>query len=137
MGPVRETKLTLRFNGDDLDPEELSERLGAVPTSAVAKGEVWLTANGAERVAATGSWRLRVAGASSEDLDDQINRLFGGLTPSCETWRDLAARYQGNLFVGLFLGSSNEGLTIKPDTAQAVGARGLELQLDIYGTDLA
>jgi hypothetical protein len=47
----------------------------------------------------------------------------------------LSGRYGGNLFVGVFLGSSNEGLTLAPETALAIGERGLSLQLDIYERD--
>jgi hypothetical protein len=45
----------------------------------------------------------------------------------------LSQRYGGNLFVGLFLGSGNEGLCLGPDIAAAIAARGVELQLDNYG----
>jgi hypothetical protein len=135
MGPIHRTKLTLRFHGDDLNPQELSKRLGTEPTSAAARGGTWLTASGEERLAKTGWWQLRMQAVSGEELDDQLYRLFESLTSDQETFRQLAARYNGNLFVGLFLASPNEGLTINPTLAQAIAVRGLELQLDIYGAD--
>ena len=135
MGPVKRMTVTLRFRGDDLDPRELTKRLGSPPTGAASKGGTWLTPSGAERVAVTGWWRLRLEAGDADTFEDQIAQLFATLSPDCATWRDLSKRYGGNLFVGVFLGSSNEGLTIAPEAALAIGERGLELQLDIYERD--
>jgi hypothetical protein len=135
MGPVQQIKVTLRFTGDDLDPGVVTELLGSAPTSAAAKDGTWLTTSGAERIAKTGWWRLRLEPVDAVGFHDQIAQLFAALSPDCATWRDLSKRFGGNLFVGLFLHSSNEGLTIAPETARAIGERGLELQLDIYEGD--
>ena len=137
MGPVKKMTVTLRFRGDDLDPRELTERLGSSPTSAASKGGMWLTPSGAERVAGTGWWRLRLESGDADTFKGQIAQLFATLSPDLAAWRDLSARYRGNLFVGAFLGSANEGLIIAPETAFAIGERGLELQLDIYERDPA
>jgi hypothetical protein len=136
MGPVKKTRVTLRFGGDDLDPRELTERLGSPATSAAAKGGTWLTPSGAERIAKTGWWRLRVEAGDADAFNSQVAQLFATLTTDCATWRDLSGRYGGNLFIGVFLGSLNEGLTITPGTALAMGERGLSLQLDIYERDV-
>jgi hypothetical protein len=45
----------------------------------------------------------------------------------------LSERFEGNLFVGLFLDSSNEGISIARETIRAIATRGLELGFDIYG----
>lgn len=127
--------VTLRFYGDSLDPRELSNRLGDVATNAAAKGGTWLTPSGAERVAKKGFWSVRLAAGDADTFGDQIAKLFATLSPDFATWRELSERYEGNLFVGLFLGSSNEGLTIAPETALAIAERGLDLQLDIYERD--
>jgi hypothetical protein len=60
-------------------------------------------------------------------------RLFDKLTSNQDAWRDLSERFDGNLFVGLFLGGSNEGVVIGSETLTAISTRGLELGLDIYG----
>jgi len=135
MGPVQRTKVSLRFRGDTLNPDELTGLLGCAATSSAAQGGTWVTPSGAERPAKTGWWHLQIEPADGCDFNLQIARLFEMLTPDCETWRDLSARYGGNLFVGVFLGSSNEGLSVDPGMAAAIGERGLQLQLDIYGRD--
>ena len=135
MGPVKKTAVTLRFRGDALDPREVSERLGGEATNAATKGGTWITPSDAERTADTGWWCLRLEASDADTFNDQITRLFSTLSPDCAAWRELASRYGGNLFVGVFLGSLNEGLTITPETASAIGERGLSLQLDIYERD--
>lgn len=135
MGPVKKIAVTLRFRGDALDPRELTERLGGSATSAASKGGTWITPSGAKKIAETGWWRLRLDGGDADTFKDNIAQLFSTLSPDCAVWRDLSGRYGGNLFVGVFLGSSNEGLTIAAETALAISERGLSLQLDIYERD--
>ena len=132
---VQKTKVTLNFCGDDLDPRELTERLGGLPTRAATKGGTWLTPSGAERVVPTGRWNLRVDADEATALDAKIASLFASLTPDREAWRDLSGRYRGYLFVGLFLRSPNEELMVAPETSLALGERGLSLRLDIYERD--
>ncbi len=135
MGPVQAVKLSLRFRGDDLDPAELSRIFGAFPTSAARKGLPCRTPSGQTRVAETGWWHVKSDAPSSFDLDQHLALLFQKLSVDLSAWRELSRSYGGNLFVGLFLGSGNEGLRLGPDIAGAIAARGLELQLDIYGPD--
>lgn len=135
MPIVSKSVATLRFGGDDLDPDEISEVLGKNPTLGVRKGSVWLTPKGSEVVANSGRWHLRTDEARPADVDQHIAALFSGLTDNLPKWRSLAERYSGNVFVGLFLGRYNEGLSLSAPTLSAIGARGLELDLDIYSDD--
>jgi hypothetical protein len=133
MSGLHKTVATLRFFGDDLDPEEITKLLGADPTVGVRKGGIWLTASGAEKMARRGSWWLNVEDRSPGDLNAQISEMFAPLTTDLTIWNELSRRFSGDVFVGLFLGESNEGNDLTPDTLAAVGLRGLELDLDIYG----
>ena len=132
MGRLRETAASLRFFGDDLDPQEITSRLGGPPTVGVRKGDAWLTSRGVEKIARTGSWRLQVDRRQPGDLDGQILELLSHLTSDLETWRELSARYRGDIFCGLFLETGNDGGSLSPTTLAAIGLRGLELDLDIY-----
>ncbi|QGY81294.1 DUF4279 domain-containing protein [Sphingorhabdus lacus] len=133
MENIHQTAITLRFRGDDLDPEELTSLLGAIPTNAATKGAPLQSTGGRERVAKTGHWHLRVDPAEpGEEFDEQLIRLFKQLTPDLDAWRYLSERYVGNLFVGFFLGTSNMGVEISSETLSAISARGLELGLNIY-----
>ena len=129
MGPVSRTVLTLRFYGDDLDPAELTKSLGGEPTTTEIKGELgWRS-----RISASGSWRLSVEPREPGDLDGQIRALFALLTDDLAVWAGLSARYRGDLFCGLFMEDTNEGLELEPGTLAMIGNRGLRLGFDIYG----
>ena len=133
VGALHRSAVSLGFYGDELDPAELTEGLGGKPTIAVRKGGIWLTSRGAEKIARTGSWRIEVERSTPADIDGQIRTILEPLTEDFGVWRDFAARYRGRFFCGLFLATGNEGLTLQPDTLAAIGARGLVLDLDIYG----
>lgn len=132
MPTVRKSVASLRFGGDNLDPDEISDALGKKPTLGVRKGGVWVTPKGREIVASSGLWLIRTSEAVPGDIDQHIAALFEGLTEDFPKWQSLAERYDGNIFAGLFLGSSNEGLSLSAATLTAIGMRGLQLGLDIY-----
>lgn len=135
MAEVDRTAASLRFRGDDLDPDEISRILGAQPTRGVKKGGMWKTPAGQEIVARTGSWGLRVPEESPGDLDKQVTILFAGLSKDLDAWRHLASRFKADIFAGVFLARRNEGLGVSPGTMIAIGSRGLLLELDIYSGD--
>ncbi len=136
MSELHETAVSLRFFGDDLDPDEVTPLLGAPPTVGVRKRGVWLTELGWEKVARTGSWRLEVARRSPGDLDGQIAELLAPLTSDMSVWKELVARFKADIFCALFLQEENEGVTLTPTTLVAVGSRGLLLDFDIYSPPL-
>lgn len=132
MGTIDHSVATLRFFGDELVPGEISELLGASPTVSCRMGEELVGAKtGAVRIAKTGSWRLSAASREPWDLEAQIFEILGQLTGDSATWRSLA-RFQPDLFCGLFMGSSNDGLRLSPEALLALGQRGIALGLDIY-----
>lgn len=135
MGKLHKTAASLRFFGDDLDPEEITRRLGGAPTVGVSKGSIWLTSSGAEKTARRGQWRVSVERLSPGDLDGQVAELLTPLTTDLAVWNDLTRRYEANVFCGLFLNEFNEGLSLSPETLEALGLRGLSLDLDIYGPE--
>ena len=135
MGELHKTAASLRFFGDDLDPEEITRRLGGTPTVGVRKGGIWLTSRGAEKTAQRGQWRVTVEQRSPGDLDAQVAELLTPLTADLAVWNDLTHRFKADVFCGLFLNEFNEGLCLSPETLKALGLRGLSLDLDIYGSE--
>jgi hypothetical protein len=132
MSAIFESAASLRFFGDDLDPDELTSLLGATPTVGVRKGAARRMSSGRELVERTGSWRLQVVRRRPGDLDGQIAEILDQLTPNLAIWTSLAARYQADIFCGVFLGSGNDGFSLHPQTTAAVGARGLTIEFDVY-----
>lgn len=134
MARLNQSAASLRFFGDDLDPDELTRLLGAKPSVGLRKGDS-VRHQGARRdvTARTGTWRLRVERRSPGDIDGQIAELLSPLNQDLAVWRDLSTRFEADIFCGLFLEKANEGIKLRPETLLMVGSRGLLLDFDIYG----
>ena len=134
MGTVNRTVATLRIGGDALDPASISRMLGHEPTSSQVKGEELIGAKtGRVRIAKTGLWLLEASDQVPGDLDAQVEEVLSRLTPDLSVWRDISTHHSIDLFCGLFLLQGNEGLSISAKSLNALGIRGIELGLDIYG----
>lgn len=78
---------------------------------------------------------MSVAGSEPENLDGQIEEILGKLTDNLVVWSKISEQFEVDFFCGLFMGGSNEGLSLSPRTLAALGERGIELGLDIYAPD--
>lgn len=132
MAGLHETTMTLRFFGDDLDPDEITARLNCSPTIGAKKGGAWTTKGGTEKLARTGVWRLEVKNRQPGDLDAQIKELLTLCSDDLSIWADLTARFTANIFCGVFMEESNEGASLSAETMTNLGARNLPLWFDIY-----
>jgi hypothetical protein len=136
MSRMSSSSATLRIAGDDLIPEEISGLLGCPPTTAQTKGEVLIgKKSGTTRIAKSGMWCLESTDQEPEDLDGQIEEILNKVKRDPETWRTLTGRFRADLFCGLFMSGENEGLNISPSSLFALGQRGIELALDVYGPE--
>ncbi|MES2450098.1 MAG: DUF4279 domain-containing protein [Pseudomonadota bacterium] len=132
MAAIYETKMCLRFFGDDLDPDEITARLGRHPSVGMKKGGTWITKSGTEKVARTGSWRLKAADRQPGDFDNQIAQILEGLSNDLAVWDDLTTRFNADVFCGVFMKKSNEGLSLSAKSMLDLGARRLSLDFDVY-----
>ena len=133
MGAIDHSYATLRFFGDDLVPDEISAALGASPTISYPKGQELLgRSTGTVRIAKTGSWRLRSARREPEDLEFQVFEILDQLSQDLQVWTAISSRYQSDLFCGIFMGATNDGLLLSPRALLALGQRGISFSLDIY-----
>lgn len=137
MAAVQCSVATLRIMGDDLVPDEVSRLLGCcTPTHSEFKGqEITGKRSGHKRIAKTGRWSIEASRCEPEDLDGQVAEILAQVSDDLNVWKSLSDRYRIDLFCGLYLGSGNEGLSLSPPTLIALGSRGIELGLDIYGPD--
>ena len=133
MAAISETHASLRFFGDDLEPGELTARLGGPPSTCASKGDVIRSEKtGRERIARTGSWILKVNRREPGDLDLQVKELLSPLTKDLSIWRSLE-KYRPDVFAGLFMQETNEGIEIGTHSLSLLAERGISLALDIYG----
>jgi hypothetical protein len=133
MAHVQRSVVALRIFGDDLAPDEITKLLGVSSTASEVKGDKIVgRKTGHIRIARTGSWRLHAADREPEDMDSQIQEILNQATHDLAVWRSIGKRYQVDMFCGIFLGGSNEGMTLSSASLSALGDRGIELGLDIY-----
>ena len=135
MSSFDHSMAVLRFFGDDLLPDEISALLGATPTESYHKGQELVgRRTGTHRIAKSGSWRLRAVERAPEDLEAQVFEILDKLTQDLSVWASLS-RFQPDLFCGLFMSSSNDGVSLSAKALLALGERGISLGLDIYDAD--
>ena len=133
MSGFESSTATLRFFGDELDPETITARLGCPPTRSARKGDVTIgRVTGREKVAKTGSWLLSALERKPENLDVQVKEILAQLTNDLGVWRELTDKYQSNLFCGMFMSTGNDGMSLPSTTLLALGNRGLEVWMDVY-----
>ncbi len=129
-GGFDESSISLRFFGDDLIPDELTQLLGVEPSVSYRKGDVF-RGKRYDRIYDVGSWRLHTE-RSDIDLQDQINKLLDKLPADLEIWHSLTKRFQADLFCGLWMKRWNRCLSFEVATLQQMTERGLSIGLDVY-----
>jgi len=131
------SNIALRIIGDDLMPEEITALPGVSPTTAVIKGEKGKHIIGPKvgdvRVARSGMWILEAPDRELEDMNGQIREILSQMTDDLTVWQGITKRYRVDLFCGLFLSGDYGGVTLSPESLAALGERGIELGLCIYG----
>lgn len=132
MAEIYETRMSLRFFGDDLDPDEITARLGHPPSVGSKKGDILTTKSGTERVARTGSWRLRASDRQPGNFDGQIAEILEALSDDLAVWADLTRRFKADVFCGIFMRESNEGVSLSAKAMRDLAVRQLSLGLHIY-----
>jgi len=88
--------------------------------------------NGRPVKAWTGGWSLNVERRIPGDIDAQIAEVLAPLTTDLSIWRDLASRFEVDIFIGAFIHESNQYMVLSPATTKAVGDRGILLDFDVY-----
>jgi hypothetical protein len=123
----------LRIVGDELLPEDVTAALGCEPSKKFARGEVLEHPMRPSRTARFGLWSLEAVETEPADLDAQIIEVLGRVTADPGVWADLGRAFAVSLFCGWFMESWNEGVFVSPVTLAALGARGIALDIDLYG----
>ena len=133
MGIIDHSIVTLRIFVDDLIPEKITKLLGSTPTESCIKNqEIIGKATGNIRRAETGSWKIRANPRKPENIESQIFEIIDSLTNDLSIWSSLSSKYKIDLFCGVFLKTSNDGLILSAKALLSLGQRGITLGLDIY-----
>jgi Domain of unknown function (DUF4279) len=129
-GEVDECSVSLRFFGDDLDPDIMTIIMGVRPTISYRKGDIF-RGKTYDKIQKTGSWRYRTQRSGGISLEEQMNNLFNLLPADLEIWHDLK-KFDPDLFCGLWLKEWNRSLDLSSEILMRIAERGLRIGLDIY-----
>lgn len=132
MPRIQKSKMSLRLVGDDLDPDEISAKLGCEPDWKQRKNEIVVGNNGRSRIAKFGMWSLWAEVKSPGDLDLQASEIFSRMVEDIEVWKPLSSEFRIVLFCGIYVGGYNGGVPFSPENLLYLGERGVKLDLDIY-----
>jgi hypothetical protein len=115
-----------------LEPDEITQILRCAPTAAQRTGEVIHYQSGRERVVKCGNWRLDAANAEPEDINGQVRWLLSQVDSNPDVWKLLIQRFEVDIYCGLFMQGSNDGLSLAPDVMALLGERGIHIGFEIY-----
>jgi Domain of unknown function (DUF4279) len=131
-GEVDESSVSLRFFGNDLEPDTITTILGVCPTKSYRKGDVF-RGKKYDYIQKIGSWRYHHTRRCAEiSLEEQLNSLFDLIAVDLDVWRDLTTKFKADLFCGLWLKEWNRELDFSPAILMRIAERGLRISLDIY-----
>lgn len=132
MADIDRSTISLRIVGLDLDPDEITHRLGCLPTAAAKTGDTRTNQRGEVRIIREGFWRLDSGEPDALPLETKVIDLLAKLTNDIDIWRDITHFYRIDLFCGLFLRRWNEGFTLTPSILCLLAERQIVIGFDIY-----
>ena len=136
MAALHRAVASLLIFGDELEPSDVTEILGGMPTHSYKRGDdIRRRPDLPERLALRGHWRREANSTEPEDLHAQVLELLHGLTLDLEKWEKLCARFRIIVFCGWYMHEGNEGVEVAPHTLRLLADRGIGLSLDIYAPD--
>lgn len=127
-------RATLCFADDDLDPDDVTRRLGLAPTSGFRRGDTGQR-SGSDRPAVTGVWLLGTdEGGTAPALDAHLRALLAVIEPVSDHVRDIAARVERAEVFCLWMTDYDAGAgpVVPPRTLARVGRLGLALGFDFF-----
>jgi len=126
MSDVDRSTASLRFIGEDLDPNELSKRLEFLPSEETAY-PIIKTKKGNITV-----WSVSCCESDLNELGKKIETLLSWFTYDITVWKEISGKYRGEIFCGLFLDGWNRGFELSTELLRKLSDRNLLIGFDIY-----
>lgn len=135
MAEVHDSTVTLRVFDDRLDPAEITQLLRCEPSHAWKRGEVRQRTSCGAINSRTGIWLLEATKRQNTTVDEKINEVLHRTESTLEAWEAVKRSGTADIYCGVFLDSDNEALQLSSETIGKLASRGLNLWLDIYGSE--
>ena len=124
-----ESAVSLRFWGEALVPNEITQALGVQPQIAHGKGES--LASSLTPPAPLGIWIYFADESVDRPLDGNILSLLQQLPQELDIWRRLTDQHSGMISCGLRFDQQGCGQFLSAETLEKVGARRLAIDFDL------
>lgn len=124
MDEPRIHSITLRFQGNDLDPAEISAALGAEPTRAGKMSDLDVK---------TGHWAIQANWQFAGDPEElgmfspKILDLLSPLSTDLPAWRSISQRFGGGVLCSASISYRAAALFLTTSAMAALSERGLSL----------
>jgi len=121
----------LRIFGPNLDPEEVTRRLGLPPSQVRRKGEPRV--KGAASIWTESMWGFEVRPEGADDwlsLEDGLKAILATFGPKRDQLKHYFGENQACLWCGHFTSSFDGGPTLSPTILSSLGDLGCRLFLD-------
>ncbi len=124
--------LGLLLCGDELDPDQVSRRMGCEPTSSLRSG-ARLHADALP--CPVGTWRLQVRGDASTHASDLVEELLGRFTAEPSFWQALHRDFALQLHLSLHTAAPDAGFILAPEALTRCAATGASLLVTFHVHD--
>ncbi|PTL81083.1 DUF4279 domain-containing protein [Vitiosangium sp. GDMCC 1.1324] len=131
-GLVDESSACIALYGTDLDPSDITARLGCQPTSSHRRGE---RRSPRSKPYHTGAWLLEARGTAPTGPDALIRRLFMRLPLDAELWRSLSDKNELQVRIAVHMSGWNQGFNLSPEVVGLIHQIGAQVVFDIYAYD--
>src|SRR4029450_828309 len=107
-----EVGVCLAVYGADLDPVDVTSRLGCAPTRSHRRGDRQASKSPPFKL---GAWLLEERGFAPVGPDELVARLLRRLTADLSVWEALASDYRVELRFGIHFTGWNRGFDLSPE----------------------
>ena len=133
MPTIDRSTVSIRFSGQDLDPDELTRVLSYSTLESIRpQYHTRIHRGRSKSPIEKGIWSLGYGEIDSVDLELKIETLLNKLTDDLKVWHQIASQYKGNVFCGLFLDGWNRGFELSSELLEKLANRKLKIGFDIY-----
>lgn len=130
-GKPEQATVTIRFFGDELNPDELTKLLECEPSEAYKKGHI-VTPTIKPRTIKTGTWFLSVERNPDQTLEEIISELLEKLTNDLEVWKKMSKRFEISIYCGAWIKGWNRDVWFSSGLLTKIAERNLSIGLAIY-----
>jgi hypothetical protein len=113
----------------DFDPNQITRRVGIVPTKTQHVGQVNPRSG---RRAECARWELQPSVASPADLEDHVTAVLAALSPAFEEFRELGRKYEAMIQCVVYAYGSQAGQHFSRDHIREAALLGAAIDLDLY-----